>query len=82
MKTLSKAFADRLMELLIKHEMSKYRLQKETGLSHNTLIDIFKDNRQKDVKLSTIAKVANAFGISLGEFLTSDHFDLNNIDYE
>jgi len=81
MTTLSKAFAERTMELMIKHDKSKYRLEKDTGINHSTLIKIFKDG-QKDVKLSTIAKVAKVFNMTLGEFLTSKHFDLKNIDLE
>ena len=78
--TLNKAFAKRLSELLIKNNMSKYRLEKESGLSHSTLRHIFNENN-KDVNLSSVAKVAAVFKMTLAEFF-ADGFDLSCIDYE
>jgi len=79
--TLNKAFALRITEILIKRNMSKYRLEKLSGLSHSALRHIFNENNN-DVKLSTVAKVANAFGLTLHEFFDSDVFGLNKIDFE
>ena len=78
--TLNKAFAMRLSELLTKNNMSKYRLEKESGLSHSALRHIFNENN-KDVNLSSVAKVASVFNLTLSEFF-ADGFDLNNIDFE
>ena len=78
--TLNKAFAKRLSDLLIKNNMSKYRLEKESGLSHSALRHIFNENN-KDVNLSSAAKVAAVFKITLSDFF-SDGFDLTKIDYE
>jgi len=79
--TLNKAFALRLTELLIEKNMSKYRLEKLSGLSHTTLRRIFNENNS-EVRLSTIAKVASIFGLSLSEFFSSNIFDLAKIEYE
>jgi len=79
--TLSKAFSVRLMELLIKNNMSKYRLEKESGLTHSALAHIFRGSNQ-DVKLSSIAKVARVFGMTLTEFFDDKVFDLTIIDFE
>jgi len=79
--TLNKAFALRIAELLEKHKMSKYRLEKESGLSHSALRHIFNENN-KDVKLSSVAKVANVFNITLHEFFASELFSLDKIDFD
>jgi len=78
--TLNRAFALRLTELLIKNKMSKYRLEKNSGLSHSALRYIFNEEN-KDVHLSTVAKAASVFGMTLAEFF-ADGFDLSNIDFE
>jgi len=79
--TLSKGFAMRLTELLIKNSMSKYRLEKLSGISHTALAHIFNENTA-DIRLSTIAKVANVFGLTLSQFFDSTIFDLGKINFE
>ena len=56
---LNKAFALRLSNLLIEKKMTKYKLEKETGLTHSALRYIFNEVNN-DVKFSTIVKVCNA----------------------
>lgn len=79
--TLNKAFALRLTYLLVKNNMSKYRLEKETGLTHSALRHIFNCNN-KDVMLSSIAKVASVFKMTLAEFFDDKVFELTEIDFE
>ena len=79
--TLNRAFALRLTELLVQNNMSKYRLEKESGLTHSSLRHIFNGNN-RDVMLSSVAKVSRVFGITLAEFLDNKLFDLMEIDFE
>ena len=79
--TLSQAFAKRLTELLTKNNISKYRLEKDTGLTHSTLRHIFNSNT-KNVMLSSIARVAVFFNMTFVEFFDSPIFNLENIDFE
>jgi len=79
--TLNDAFSKRIMELLYKNNMSKYRLEKESGITHSTLRNICNSNN-KDVTLSTVAKVANTLNMTLAEFFSHEVFNLANIDYE
>ncbi len=79
--TLSKAFAMRTCDLLVKHHMSKYRLEKETGISHSGMRHIFNEDCA-DIRLSTIAKVAAAFGMSLIEFFDYPAFDMEKLELE
>ena len=61
---LNKAFAMRLSRLLNERGISKYRLEKETGLTHSALRYIFNEVN-RDVYFSTIVKVCTALDISL-----------------
>ena len=76
---VNKALAIRLSHLLVKHKMSKYRLEKASGMSHSAMVHIFNED-YKDIKLSTCIRFARVFGMSLSEFLDDPMF--NNLDLE
>lgn len=78
---LNRAFALRLSNLLLDKKISKYKLEKETGLTHSALRYIFNEVNT-DVKFSTIVKVCKALNISIAEFFSDDLFDLNNLDID
>lgn len=75
----NKAFAMRLSKLLNEKKMSKYRLEKESGLTHSALRYIFNEVNC-DVHFSTIVKVCMSLDISLQEFFDDDLFKLDNLD--
>ena len=75
---LNRAFALRLSNLLIEKNMSKYKLEKETGLTHSALRYIFNEVNN-DVKFSTIVKVCNALNITIVEFFNDELFNLKNL---
>lgn len=79
--TLNKAFALKVSNLLNERKISKYKLEKETGITHSALRYIFNEVNQ-DVKFSTICKVVNFFNLSLSEFFADPLFDLSNLDFE
>ncbi len=79
--TLNKAFALRISDLLIKNNMSKYKLEKESGLTHSAIRYIFNEVN-KDVRFSTICKVVSAFNMTLEEFFNDDLFKLENLDFD
>ena len=76
---LNMAFAMRLSKLLHEKGMSKYRLEKETGLTHSALRYIFNEVNN-DVYFSTIVKVCSALNMTLVEFFDDDLFRLENLD--
>lgn len=78
---LSRAFALRLSNLLLERKMSKYKLEKETGLTHSALRYIFNENNI-DVKFSTIVKVCGALQIKVSDFFDDELFCLNNLDVD
>lgn len=79
--TLNKAFAMRISSLLIKKNLSKYQLEKETGLTHSAMRYIFNEVN-KEVKFSTIVKVSDFFGMTLSEFFDDEIFKIENLDIE
>lgn len=79
--TLNKAFAMRVSSLLIKNNVSRYRLEKETCLTHSALRYIFNEVN-KDVKFSTIVKVASFFNMTLSEFFDDAIFNYENLETE
>lgn len=77
---LNKAFALRVSQILNDKKISKYRLEKESNLTHSALRYIFNEVNS-DVKFSTIVKICNALDISISDFFDSDLFDFENLDY-
>jgi len=78
---LNRAFALRLSNLLVEKKMSKYKLEKETGLTHSALRYIFNEVNN-DVKFSTIIKVCNALNITIVDFFNDELFNLENLDVD
>ena len=70
---LAEAVAKRTKELLVAKNMSQYRLIKTTCLERTSIQMILK-NKTKDIKLSTVFLIADAFGMTLSEFLFADYF--------
>lgn len=76
---LGDATGKRIKELLFENNMTQYKLQKITCLNEKTLRDLI-NGKTKDVKLSTIFLIANAFEMSISEFVSSPLFDQENIE--
>lgn len=77
--TLAQAVAKRTIELLKEFNMSQYRLIKETCLDKTTIQSIMK-GKTKDIRLSTIFLIADAFDMTISEFTNVHYF--NNINIE
>ncbi len=78
---LQKAVGIRIGELLAKFNMSRYALCKKICLSEQTLKHII-DERNKDIKLKTIALIADGFDMSIEEFFADEIFNKNNLEIE
>lgn len=78
---LNRAFALRLSNILAEKKISKYKLEKDSGLTHSALRYIFNEINS-DVKFSTIVKVCSALNISLVEFFDDEIFNLDNFDFD
>ena len=78
---LQRAIALRISNLLIKNNMSRYALCKKVVLPEQTLKNII-DERNGDIKLSTVAKIADGFDLSIEEFFKDALFDKNSLDID
>ncbi len=78
--TLTEAVTIRVKKLLDEKKMSRYRLGKITCLDRTTFQAMFK-GKTKDVRLSSIRVIAEAFDMSLKEFFDYEVFKYENIDY-
>ncbi len=76
---LQRAVALRVTNLLIENNMTRYALCKKVAMPEQTLKNII-DERNKDIQLSTIAKIADGFGLSIEEFFKDKLFDKNTLD--
>ena len=78
---INKAVALRISELLAKNNMTQYKIAISSGLSHSGISSIMNEHN-KTVDLSTVALLAQGFGISIIEFLDSPYFDLDKLEIE
>ena len=78
---LQRAVALRISNLLIKNNMTRYALCKKIVMPEQTLKNII-DERNKDIKLSTVAKIAEGFNMSIEEFFKDSLFDKNVLEIE
>ena len=76
---LQRAIALRISNLLIKNNISRYSLCKKICMSEQTLKHII-DERNKDIKLSTLTLIAEGFDLSLEEFFADTLFDKKTLE--
>ena len=79
--TISNAVSIRLNELLREYCLTQYKLEQQTGISHDTIKSIMK-GKAKGVNLKTIIAIADGLNISVSKFLDSPLFDYNNLDMD
>lgn len=77
--TLADAVAKRTTDLLKLNNMSQYRLGKITCLEKSTIQAIMK-GKTKDIKLSTVFLIADAFNMTISEFTNTEYFSKTNIE--
>ena len=76
---ISQAVALRIKELLIKYNLTQYKLEKRACLSHDTIKSIMK-GKTKGVTLKTIVSISDGFGITAKDFLDTDLFLYENLN--
>lgn len=79
--TINQAVALRVKELLKLKQMSQYRLEQNSGVSHSQLGFILK-NRNNSVNFRTVIMLAHGFDMSVREFLDCPYFDYLKLDVE
>ena len=79
--TLNQAFAQRVRNILKEKKMTQYRLEKDTGIYHNTMTCVL-NNRYKASNFKTLALIIRALGYSLDEFFDDPLFSFDNLEIE
>ncbi len=76
---LQRAVALRISDLLIKNNLTRYKLCQKIVMPEQTLKNII-DERNKDIQLSTVAKIADGFGLSIEEFFADSLFNKESLE--
>ncbi len=78
---ISNAVSIRISELLKLKQLTQYKLEQKSCLSHDTIKSIMK-GKAKGVNLKTIIAIADGFDMSVSEFLDSPLFAYNNLNMD
>lgn len=81
MRNISEAVTIRLKELLDERELSVYKLERRSAVSHDTLKSIMK-GKTKGVNLKTLIALSDGLGITVSEFLDSELFSYDNLNMD
>ncbi|MBQ0146537.1 MAG: helix-turn-helix transcriptional regulator [Lachnospiraceae bacterium] len=76
---LHDAVATRIRELTEEKGYSVDVLSSVSGVPKSTITDYLR-GASKDIKLSTVAKIANGFDMTVLDFFVDDRFDLIDIE--
>lgn len=77
--SLHYAVASRIRELTEEEHYSWDDLARVTGVPKSTITDYMRGS-SKDIKLETVAKIANGLKLTLLDFFNDDRFDMINIE--
>lgn len=78
---IQRAVALRISNLLNKHNISQYELSKRMYTDQSTIKHIIHEE-YNSIKFETLVKIADAFDMSIQEFLADDLFKRENLDFE
>ena len=78
---IQRAVALRISELLIENNISQYELSKRMLNDQSTIKHIMHEE-YNSVKFETLVKVADAFNITIQQFLDCEYFERKNLDIE
>lgn len=78
---LNEAISSRIRELLSQKNMSQYKLEQLSGLTHNTMLCIV-NNRYESCNLKTLIKIIHALDITPKEFFDNEYFNMDLIEIE
>ena len=78
---IQRAVALRVTNLLIKNNMSQYELSKRMLTDRSTIKHIIHEE-YKSIKFETVVKIADAFNMTVQEFLDDELFKRENLDVD
>ncbi len=77
--TIQKAIGLRISQLMNEQKISQYELSKRSTLEQSTIFHILNEDTRL-IKIQTIIKIADAFGLSIKQFFDDKLFDKSNIE--
>jgi len=81
MKTIASAVVSRIKEILFEKDMSVYRLEKNTAMSHNTMQTLMRADNNS-VNLKTVLLVCRGLGVTAEYFFSSPLFEDEDLDID
>lgn len=78
---LNQAVTLRIRELLKAKSMTQYRLEQNSGVSHNTMISLLK-GKYKSCNLTTVVLLIRGLGMTVAEFFDSPLFENEDLIVE
>ena len=78
---IQRAVALRITNLLNEHNISQYELSKRMCTDQSTIKHIIHEE-YNSIKFETLVKIADAFDMSIQEFLADDLFKRENLEIE
>lgn len=75
------AIALRISILLIKHNMTRYKLCRKIAMPEVTLKHIL-DEEYKSIRFDTLVLIADGFDMTVQEFLDDELFKRDNLDID
>lgn len=78
---IQRAVALRVSNLLIKNNISQYELSRRMLTDRSTVKHIIHEE-YNSIKFDTLIKIADAFNMTVQEFLNDDLFKRENLDVE
>ena len=75
---VNKTIGIRIKKILKEKEISKYRLEKITGISHSTLASLIGE-KKGSCTLRTLMIIIRALGISMSEFFDDPIFESDDL---
>ncbi len=79
--TTNDAVAKRIMQLMRERNITRYRLEQESGVYHGAMSRVLRGDNST-ITLATVYKLANGFDMSINEFLDDDIFRSKDIEVE
>lgn len=78
--TINDAVARRTIKLMSRKGYTQHKVEKLSGLTHGAMGRILA-GKNETVTFTTIYRLADAFDMTIQEFLDDKIFDKNNVDY-
>ena len=78
---VSKAISIRIREILKEKNLTQYRLEQSSGISHSTMMDIV-NARRESCNVKTLIIIVRTLGMTVSEFFNSQLFESEDLILE